>query len=73
MFYRNICVAFALGMLFMIGIGSREKLVPNQLVEPLRKSLANASSAAKAAAAVAAAATTTPATTAATTATARNP
>ena len=42
MFYRNLCVAIVVGLLFWIGLGSREKLVPNELVEPLKKSLANA-------------------------------
>jgi len=54
MFYRNICVVFVLGMFFMIGMGYREKLIPNALVKPL----SNAKKAANSVAAVAATAAT---------------
>ena len=53
MFYRNICVAFVLGMLFMVGMGSREKLVPNELVKPLKNAMAKATTATAATAAAA--------------------
>ena len=59
MFYRNLCVAVVVGLLFWIGLGSREKLVPNELVEPLKKSLANAKGAKNAITAAAASAATT--------------
>ena len=45
MFYRNLCIAIVVGLLFWIGLGSRDKLVPNELVEPLKKSFANAKAA----------------------------
>ena len=63
MFYRNICVAFVLGMLFMIGMGSREKLVPNELVKPLKNAMTKAANAAKAVTKATAGATTTTAAT----------
>jgi hypothetical protein len=48
MFYRNICVALVLGMLFMIGMGRREKLIPNELVKPLKNAMTKAANATKA-------------------------
>ena len=50
MFYRNICILVVFIFIFMIGIGSREALVPKALVEPLQKSFAAAKVAANAAA-----------------------
>ena len=49
MFYRNICVVFVLGMFFMIGMGYREKLIPNALVKPLSNAKKAANSVATAA------------------------
>jgi hypothetical protein len=45
MFYRNVCVGVVLTLLFWIGLGSREKLIPDELVDPLKKSIANVKSA----------------------------
>ena len=53
MFYRNICVVFVLGMFFMIGMGYREKLIPNALVKPLSNAKKAANSVATATAATA--------------------
>jgi len=55
MFYRNICVGVVLTLLFWIGLGSREKLIPDELVNPLKKSIASVKSAKNAAATAAAA------------------
>lgn len=35
MFYRNTAIVTVVGMLLMIGMGPREKLVPNSLVQAL--------------------------------------
>ena len=55
MFYRNVCVGVVLTLLFWIGLGSREKLIPDELVDPLKKSIVNVKSAKNAAATAAAA------------------
>ena len=54
MFYRNVCVGVVLTLLFWIGLGSREKLIPDELVDPLKKSIASVKSAKNAATAAAA-------------------
>ena len=58
MFYRNICILFVFVLIFMIGIGARDALVPKALVGPLQKSFVAAKDAATAATAVAAKAAT---------------
>ncbi len=57
MFYRNICILFVFVLIFMIGIGARDALVPKALVGPLQKSFVAAKDAATAVAAKAATAT----------------
>ena len=41
MFYRNTAIITVVGMLLLIGMGPREKLIPNSLVQALSTPVSN--------------------------------